>query len=182
MHRHVALLVAHELRRRHAARRRCVGGLRRAIGRDVVSENKARLRGNHARQPASPGATTGEPRGCVPNTLSGPPPLGTRRELLEARDLAVLGRLHPTSPGMLHGTRREYRRPDYINSKRRAQFDDTMRANDPVMEEAARTITAAVGARATLLAAHANRYKQHHGGGFTGIPSANVLAGHTCCP
>ncbi|KAE8816583.1 hypothetical protein D1007_05921 [Hordeum vulgare] len=52
------------------------------------------------------------------------PPQGTRREPPEARFLAALGDRCPAFPGALQGTRREYRRPDYINSWRRTLFDD----------------------------------------------------------
>ncbi|KAE8766511.1 hypothetical protein D1007_62263 [Hordeum vulgare] len=124
MHRHVPLLVAHQLKHRHAARRRRVGGPRLALWRDVIAGTQARPHGNYAHQPAWPGAPMVESRGRVPNTNSGPPPLGTRRELLEARDFVALGRRHPASPGVLRGTRMLYRSPDYINAWRRAQFND----------------------------------------------------------
>ncbi|KAE8797882.1 hypothetical protein D1007_26892 [Hordeum vulgare] len=96
----------------------------RALGRDVASDTQALPRGNHAIQPALPGATMGEAHGRVPNIHSGLPPSGIRRELLEARNLAALGRRRPAFPGMLHGMRREYGRPDYINHWKRGQFDD----------------------------------------------------------
>ncbi|KAE8773632.1 hypothetical protein D1007_54103 [Hordeum vulgare] len=70
------------------------------------------------------GLQFGTRTGAAWGTRPGMTPLGVRWERLQARGLAALGMRRPTFPGVLHETRREYRRPDYINPWRRARFDD----------------------------------------------------------
>ncbi|KAE8799213.1 hypothetical protein D1007_25337 [Hordeum vulgare] len=185
MHRRVALLVAQELRRQQAARRRRAGGHRGALGRNTTDETQERSRRSHARRPASLGATTGEPRGRVRNIHSGPPLLGIRRELLEARDSAALGRHHPAPPSIRPRTRREYRRSDNINPWRHAQFGDDRASTRTGYEGSSRDNHRAGDTHATPREAPAqtgmiSAAGAERGGGFTRISNAGILAGHTC--
>ncbi|KAE8799073.1 hypothetical protein D1007_25619 [Hordeum vulgare] len=104
----------------------------------------------------------------------------TPPELLEERDLATLGRHRPPSPGVLHGTRTEYRRPDYINPWGRAQFDDDCADTRP--GKGVSNTEHHCGrrhARDPAGSPRANRYEQHRGGGPQGWLCGDAQRG---CP